>query len=99
MITGLGARGLVLVIVVVLTWLAWSQPLPPRLFEGQAEKAEEGHKEQELPIQAYYHRAFFGEPWREAERSRKAMEREGLLVLDLVLLVEGTLWIRRRQRA
>lgn len=99
MTPGLGVRGFVLAIALVLTWLAWSHPLPPRLFEGQAEKAEEGHKEQELPIQAYYHRAFFGEPWREAERSRKAMEQEALAVLDVLLLVEGTLWIRRRLRA
>lgn len=91
----------ILIATVALSFYVWCHPLPPLSAEDLAEKAEEAHHatgQEELPIQAYYHRTFFGEPWREAPRSRAIMWRETLVVLDVLLGLELALHVRRRRR-
>jgi hypothetical protein len=87
-----------LAIFLAVTAWAWMHPVPAPIFsDREVEKAEAGHQ-QELPIQAYYHQSFFGEPWRQPERSQVLMLHQGLGALDVLLVLEGALSLRRRRR-
>lgn len=92
-------RLLLLVLAIAATFVVWQQPLPPAIFaHEETEKAEAAHQEhEELAVQAYYHRAFFGEPWREPERSERLMLRHTCILLDALLIVELALAARRRK--
>lgn len=78
--------------------------------QSSGKHGPEGHDEPEdlagqPPVQAYYHRAFFGEPWRTPERSIASLERQGAataaatIALGLALMWRRRRWLRRNARA
>jgi hypothetical protein len=71
---------------------ATPSPLPVVTHDDNPEN-EANH----LPIQVYYHRAFFSQPWRvQGEYKNVAGQTAGLIVIEL-LLVAVLRWRRRRR--
>lgn len=65
----------------------------------QAHATEEENLEAQPPVQAYYHRAFIGEPWRTPEKSQAALARQASAVALAAFALMLAMGWRRACRA
>lgn len=92
-----------LVLLVSAPRPVWGEPTTPAAETHadhgvQAHAQEEENLEAQPPVQAYYHRAFFGEPWRTPKKSESALYRQaGAVALTSFALMLVLGWQRARR--
>lgn len=94
---GTGVR-LLLLCAALIVWGLVRPPLVPVTPRPVVPSVAGENESAQPPVQAYYHRAFFSEPWRTPIESAKTMTMQAAAVLAVTIMLDFLLRLVRWKR-